>query len=536
MLTLPSAVERLLERRRLVSDLSAFPPPSAWGFEEAGGIIADYLIRGKRICVWGDYDVDGTTSTAIFMRFCNTVNALNGFSAIPLWHVPDRFSEGYGVNEKRIPYIAAHADLLVTVDCGITSFEALSKAKELRLPVIVTDHHLPSDTLPPALAIADPAVFSYEDSDFMQLCGAGVIFSVLCAAAAVLRDKGYRIPRMSDFLDFVALAEVADVADLGGAGRPITKYGLSLLSRAERECFAALKRAMGFAREKTVTSEDIGFFLAPPVNAAGRMANAREALSLFLEDDPKEAFKYAVRLAALNSRRKDAENRVVFEARGEIEDAGHGLALAASSWHPGVVGIAASRIVEEYRVPVLLCVHDGKTCKGSGRSDGITDLHAALALCPSLTRFGGHRMAAGVEFPLEKLESVREEFSEACVSTRIPEKTAEKRYLEVAAHTITISDMSALNILEPFGEGNPEPLFVSENLRLFGMKETEKRLTLELWHPESDTILKGVFWRPGKSPETTDVGRKMKILYTPKISSFGGDAQVELALTDWKFV
>lgn len=540
-MTIEEAVSAILARRGIPREqpLSSFPPPRRFpGAVEAGQALASALMDGKRILVWGDYDVDGVTSTALFLRFCQKVIAENGFPATVDSFIPDRFADGYGVNAKRLKKFSV--DIIFTVDCGIAAFEAAEEAGRLGIPLVITDHHLPENGIPEALAVCDPALLPEKEAKDFALAGVGVIFVVARACSIALSLAGFKAPDVRSFLDLVALGMIADVSWMAGEGRSLVKAGMRLLASGRSPGIAALKRVSGLAYEDPVDSETVGFQLGPRLNAAGRMKHANLALSLLMEDDPDTAFQKALALDDLNRNRKETEKAVVREASSMARDfpGASGLVLTGS-WHHGVLGIAASRIAETFGVPALLCAPDAEgLLRGSGRSAGGIPLYEALSLCPSLSGFGGHAMAAGVRFKKENIDDLRREFSDACAklagnleSGNHPEMTADA---EVDALSLNPENIRALSDMEPFGEGNPQPVFLSEPLRILGYRQGPVLLSLELGDGR-DTV-RGRIWRPESPFPDENVGRMARFFYSPKLSCFGGRIAVEIDVYDWVFL
>src|SRR5918999_416178 len=355
---------------------------------------------GRRICVHGDYDVDGICATAL------AVLVLRDLGAEVEWHLPSRFEEGYGVSRETLARFASEGcGLLLTVDCGITAVEEIAEAKAAGLEVVVTDHHRPGDALPDCPVVATRP----SEYRFPELCGTGVVFKLAEALGAAESAEKH--------LDLVALATVADVVPLLDENRALVVAGLRRLARTSKPGLRALMRA-AHVDPAAVDAGAIAFRLAPRINAAGRLGHPRAALDLLLTDEPAEAERLAGELETLNRERQIVEDRIVREAVEQVEGwpeakrQARGYVLAGADWHRGVIGIVASRLVERFHRPVVLIAGAEEEWTGSGRSIPAFDLHEALAACADhLGRWGGHRAAAGLSIRPENLAAFAEAFA-----------------------------------------------------------------------------------------------------------------------------
>ncbi len=408
------------------------------------------IASGKRICVHGDYDVDGICATAL------AVLTLREAGADVAWHLPSRFEEGYGVSGQTIARLAEEGiGLVVTVDCGITAVQEVADAKALGLEVVVTDHHRPGETLP------DCPVVSTRPSEypFPELCGTGVVLKL---AQALL---GPEHPATTRHLDLVALATIADVVPLLDENRSLATAGLRALARTGRPGLQALMRSAG-VDPAAVDAGQVGFRLAPRINAAGRLGRPDVALELILTEDPREAADRAARLEELNRERQAVEDRILREATKAIEAwpearrRRRGYVVWGEDWHEGVIGIVASRLVERYARPVVLVAGgDGPAWKGSGRSIAAFDLHGALGACAHLLeRFGGHRAAAGLSIAPERLEAFAEAFATHADGALTDDDLRPLTVVDaiVPASALTLDLAQELDRLAPFGLGNPD--------------------------------------------------------------------------------
>ena len=434
------------------------------GMREAVDAVVHTVRSGGRILVHGDYDVDGQCSSALLTRALR----LAGADVLPF--LPHRLRDGYDFGPAGLEAArAAGASLVITCDCGITARETVWAARQLGIGVVVTDHHLPGEELPAALAIVDPQRAD-DTSGAHGLCGTGIAFKLVQALVPAL---GLPANLPFHLLDLVALATVADVVPLQGENRILVKHGLKLLANSRWEGIRALIDVTGLAG-KEVSARHLGFVLGPRLNAAGRVADANDGLRLLLTDDPAEAAALATRLEALNVERQALDQRMLDEALEQVETTADperdaGLVLVGDGWHPGVVGIVASRVVERYGRPTFLIAFDGEIGKGSGRSTSRFDLHAALLECGDLLeRFGGHQMAAGLTIQRSRLDEFRERFGDVARQALGPDDLGpEQRVdLELRLDEVT-SDLERLcRYLEPCGQGNPGPVFGIRGVRL----------------------------------------------------------------------
>ena len=406
------------------------------------------IASGQRICVHGDYDADGICATAL------AVLVLRELGADVSWHLPSRFEEGYGVSGETLDRLAGDGcALVVTVDCGITAVAEVARAKELGLDVVVTDHHRPGDELPDCPIVATRP----SDYPFPELCGTGVVYKL---GQALLGQGSEELRR---HLDLVAIATISDVVPLVDENRYLARAGLKALARTQKTGLRALMRSAG-VDPAAVDAGAVGFRLAPRINAAGRLSHPETALLLLLTEDDKEASELAGRLEELNRERQAVEDRIVREAVAQVEawpesrQRRRGYVVAHEDWHEGVIGIVASRLVERFNRPVVLIAGTEGDWKGSGRSIPSFDLHAALGVCSEhLSRFGGHRAAAGLSIDPAKLGAFAEAFGEA-VDAELPEEDLQPRIVVdavVSGDELTLDLSTELGHLAPFGLGNP---------------------------------------------------------------------------------
>src|SRR3954463_10314184 len=418
------------------------------------------ISAGKRICVHGDYDVDGICATVL------AVLVLRELGADVEWHLPSRFDEGYGVSGETLERLAADGcGLVLTVDCGITAVDEVRRARKLGLDVVVTDHHRPADELPDCPIVATRP----SDYPFPELCGTGVVYKL---GQALLGPESEFLRR---HLDLVALATIADVVPLVGENRSLAIAGLRTLARTQK---LGLRALMKVARvdPAAVDAGKVGFRLAPRINAAGRLGHPRAALELLLTDDADEARQLADRLEELNRDRQIVEDKILRAAIGQVEEwpeatrRRKAYVVWGEDWHEGVIGIVASRLVERYNRPVVLLAGGEGLWKGSGRSISSFDLHGALRECAQfLERFGGHRAAAGLSISTESIEPFAEAFAAQAEGLLTPDDlvptTAVDAVLPRGAK-LTLDLCEELRQLAPFGLGNPEVTLLAPGCQL----------------------------------------------------------------------
>ena len=449
--------------RPSLDDLS--DPYALAGMAAAVEAIVGVVRAGGTLMVHGDYDVDGQCGTTVLTRALRAAGA----NVVPF--VPHRLRDGYDFGPAGLAAAcAAGASLVITCDCGITAVDTVRDANAAGVGVVITDHHLPGDELPPAIAVVDPQ--RPDDTSGMgHLCGTGIAFKLVQALVPAL---GLPVNLPYYLLDLVALATVADVVPLHGENRIMVKHGLRLLAASNWHGVRALVEASGLTG-KEIRAAHLGFILGPRLNAAGRIGDAADGLRLLLSDDMDEAGGMARRLEGLNVERQTIDQRILDEALGQVEladlDRDSSFVLAGDDWHPGVVGIVASRVVERYGRPAFLIAFEGDVGRGSGRSISRFDLHSALLACGDLLeRYGGHHMAAGLTIRRENLDAFRQRFGGIARGSLAPEDLGpEQRVdLELSLHEVTYELERLCRYLEPCGTGNASPVFGVRGVRFAG--------------------------------------------------------------------
>lgn len=566
-LGVPPKILEVLSRRGLtrLEDMDEFlsplvthlQSPEKWpGMEDATEALIVAVTGAKdsnaplgTVLVWGDYDVDGITGATLITQ----VLRHHGVPVVP--HLPER-CDGYGVNITSLERLATEHNpvALLTVDCGISDVEAVARARELGLTVIISDHHLPPETLPNAHALCNPRLD--ESCPCPHLAGVGVAFFLMALVnrrlAAVL---GTPPMDMREVLDLVGLGTLADMVGLTGQNRILAKNGLLKIAEALRPGLAELKEASGFSPKAVLSAGQVGFQLAPRINAAGRVGSAMDALHLLISGEGDPALALAARLNELNIDRRAEEERICLEAMAQAEalltqnPALAGLIVYGPDWHQGVIGIVASRLVEQWYRPVLVLCNDPSrpqssdeplVLKGSGRSVREFDLYAGLTTCSDLLEnFGGHKQAAGLRVQQSHLAALREAFHNAVCEAIGPERLRPSLRVDGELDFIQASDfafLKSLELLQPFGMGNPEPVFVSgpvrvQKARIFGHKK--EHLALHIQEPASGITLQAKVWRQAEALSALSPGQELRLAFTPSINTYNGMASVELVVRDW---
>src|SRR4051794_4578153 len=469
-LQVPATVASILARRgltdpgeaqRFLDAADRHDPESLPGVPQAVELIRLHVGRGSRIVVHGDYDVDGVCSTAILL------GALRSLGAEPRWELPSRFGDGYGLSLASVERLAAQGTgLLLAVDCGITALEEVAAARAAGMDVVVVDHHRPGSALPEGVLV-HPALGGYGCP---ELCASGVALK-LSEALRVAADQDPALAEQD--LDLAALATVCDLVPLLGENRRIVRQGLVALARSRRPGLRALMEVAALEPAE-VDERALGFRLGPRLNAAGRMQRADAALELLITEDPERAEQVARELNGLNRDRREAETRILFEADAACAAQASAAALVVSGqdWHPGVVGIVASRLVERWRRPCVVIGLDGETGRGSGRSIAPYDLHAGLSACSGhLGRFGGHRVAAGLEIESSEVPAFRAALARHAAESLSPADliAVERVDAVVAGGALGLPLAEELERLRPFGAGNPQPTLLLPGARVEGV-------------------------------------------------------------------
>ena len=493
--------------------------------EKAVERINDAIFDGERICVYGDYDCDGVTSTTILYSY------LEAQGADVTYMLPERERDGYGLSNQVVDRIAATGTkLIVTVDNGISAVEEAKYIKEKGMELVVTDHHLEGDELPDCVAIVDPHRNDW-DCPFEDYAGCGVALKLCCAM------EGSSEEVMQEFADIAAVGTVADMVPLVGENRKIVLYGLRLLNTFRKPGIEAILEKAGLA-DKTLDSTNISFGIAPRINAAGRMGTAERALDLLLADDPYSASEMAEEVNVMNTQRHTEEDKIFNEAVAYLQD--HSelahlpiLVVSGKGWHEGVLGIVASKLLERYLRPVIVLTDKGYLCKGSARSIEGFSIYDAMNSCRDmLNTFGGHELAAGMSIKPERLDEFREKINEyAYENASVYPETRIDCKLNPAGLSLDVLD--SIRMMEPFGTGNTSPVFglygvVLDSVQGMGNDGRHKKLT---FHKDgTHTQVNGIFFNRPEFPYQR--GDKVDLVVTLGRNEYRGNVSLSVYVRD----
>ena len=494
----PAELDEFLTDEVLMAD-----PYELADIEKAAEIINEAVWAEEKIAVFGDYDVDGVTATALMYSY------LKNRGARVSYHIPDREKDGYGINMSAIAKLKDEGtDLIITVDNGIAAVDEVSYAKSLGMKIVVTDHHLPQDELPKADAVVDPHR-SDDFSAFKEICGVFVAFKVVCATEGVSPEE-----LLCEYGDLVALGTVADVMPLVNENRTAVREGVNLIAGGVRRGITALLHAAGI-EEDGLTASRLAFGVAPRINAAGRMGDASRALELLLTDDDETAQGLASVLNNENIRRQALEKQIFTEAVNTVEKKGYKhnriIVVSGENWHGGVIGIVASRLCEKYGRPaIVLSVTEG-VANGSARSVSGFSIYDALCDCSYiLTKFGGHEMAAGLTLYESSIDSFRTAVNEYAqrIERALPELRLDCK-LNPAALSVELAE--ELRVFEPFGSGNPVPLFGIFGLSLEKITPVGSGKHLRLSFSKGDTTFSAMLFGTTKNDFAYTIGDRVDI-------------------------
>ncbi|MDK2820157.1 MAG: single-stranded-DNA-specific exonuclease [Clostridia bacterium] len=504
-------------------------PEEFAGLKEALERLIKAVETQEKVLIYGDYDVDGLTATAIMIEIFSRLGVKTEF------YLPNRLTEGYGLNKAGLNIAKEKGcSLVVTVDCGITSIEEAIYAKQKGLDLIITDHHRPGEALPEATAIINPLL----GSSLPPLCGAGVAFKLAQALASLYGLSSKNGIEADWLLDLVALATIADSVPLLGENRLLVQLGLPILTSGNRPGIKALAEIAGLKSEEWDV-KDISFTIIPRLNAAGRLGEASTALELLITDSPQQALELAQHLQKENTTRKLLQDNIISEAEAmasaAIAQGNRGLVLAAQGWHPGVIGIVATRLMEKYNCPVIVIALEGDAGRGSGRSIPEVNLHEVLTRCKDhLLGFGGHAQAAGLEISASEIPHFQVAFNKAIEEVLgkepIPQKLMPEA--EVLFSQLDWPLFRELEQLTPFGEGNPRPLLISRRVYIkkatqVGKDHNHLKLSLEGQGRE----LVGIGFNQHLPPGLT-VNKPVDVVFYLDKNIYNGNEELQLLLTD----
>lgn len=480
----------------------------------------------EKVIIYGDYDVDGITSITVLKKFLKTCGLEVDY------YIPNRLSEGYGLNKAAIDYIKEKEyTLIITVDCGISGIEEIEYANSLGIETIVTDHHEPMEVLPPAVAIVDLKRKDNDTYPFKSLAGCGVVFKLTQALGMRL---GIDEKEYLKYLDIVCVGTISDIVPLVDENRVIAKLGLKLVEVTRNPGLKALLNASGY---KVVNSNTISFGIAPRINACGRMGYEEEALKLFLTENLVQASEITERLNKYNRDRQEIEKNIYDEAikMMEKEDSNaQSIVLGSNNWHHGVIGIVSSKITEMYFKPSILICFEGEDGKGSGRSIPGFDLHEALAeTAKYLEKYGGHEMAVGLSLKKNNFNRFKEAFEryveEKDITGIVPIIEIDK---QISLKDIDSNIVKQLDLLEPFGEANRRPIFVYKNLKIDSIRALSDGKHLKMTLKDGNTIVNAIGFNMGQLSKEYMIGDRIDVVGTLEINAYNGREMVQINVKD----
>lgn len=484
--------------------------------------------NNEKICIYGDYDVDGITSITIMYQF------LTKLGADVMYYLPDRLIEGYGINNNALDEIKSKGvGLVITVDCGITAIAEVEHAKEIGLDICITDHHECGEIIPDAIAIVNP---KRKDSSysFRLLAGVGVAFKTITAVSIK-----YNLPKEEylRFIDIVAIGTISDIVPLIGENRIISKYGLKAMEQTEN---IGLKALIKLVNSKEIDSMMVSFGMAPRINACGRMGNASAAVKLLLEKNEAKAEQMALALDELNQERKNVETIIYEEAINMIKNKGleskNSIVLYNSSWHNGVIGIVASRLVNIYYKPVILLTKEHGTIRGSGRCPSGFSIYDALTECKdSVVQFGGHELAAGLSLEEEKIDKFINAFENASSKRS---KSLSEQIIQVDTEVLR-KDLNGqlikdIRMMKPYGQSNQVPVFLYKGLKVNAIRTIKDEKHLKLVLKDDKSLIDAIGFSMGDRRDEIRIGDKVDVVGTIELNSYNTPKTIQILLQDFK--
>ena len=497
------------------------------GMDKAVSRVEEAIRNKEKILIFGDYDVDGVLSVVLLIR------ALAGLGAEVDYFIPERLKEGYGIKEAHLQIVKERgARLVMSVDCGVKAVDFTAKAREAGVDVIITDHHRPGDALPEAVALLNP-VLRESGYPFPSLAGVGVVFKLLQA----LLEKRGKSAQLEHYAKLVAIGTIADVADLRGENRLLVKHGLKGLEKVSNRGLRRLLDQCGLLDRK-VSEGDVGFRIAPRINAAGRMGAAGDAVRLFFSDDDDESLRLARRLSELNSQRQNEENKIYSEALNRIREGSldrryRMLVLGCETWHRGIIGIVASKLKDYFYRPVLLFTYEDGKAHGSGRSISELSLIECLDACRDIfLDYGGHTLAVGCVLPRERMGLLKERINQV-VGARLKDDDLQKKVRIDARLNLAEIQSSFLDSylrLAPFGVGNPKPTFLSEGVEVVGPPQVLQNKHLKFLARQDDRMIEALGWDRKEWLGEVRKGGRLDLVYSLRASNFLGKEKYSLSL------
>jgi single-stranded-DNA-specific exonuclease len=517
-------------------------PESLPGVPEATERIVRAIKQDRTIVIYGDYDVDGVCGTSVLWACLRLAGARH-----VEYYIPHRVEEGYGVSADALRRLAQRFPqaVVITVDCGISAVTEARLARELGIELIVTDHHTIGDELPGADVLVHPRLpgSSYPCGD---LCGAAVAFKLAWQICKSFGDGKRASPHLRDYLvralGLVAMATIADVMPLSDENRVLVRHGLAGIKSSPMEGLRALMTVSGCMDKSRLTTGMVGFSLAPRINAAGRLERAMRAVEMLTTDNPELAFKIAQELDEINGRRQELEREIVrqaqemIKAEGGLKDRG-AIVLGRKGWHPGVIGIVASRLVDFYHRPTVVIAFGDDFAQGSARSVPGFNLYDAIRDCSEgLIGFGGHAAAAGLRLTEDHFPNFARRFEEHCRNSLTPEQLQRVLHIdaEVPLGVLSVSVVEEIERLEPYGIGNPRPLLASSHVRVVGEPRLvgEQKNHLQLRFVQGSTLLKAIGWGMAEKGKDLKPDDFCSIVYHPCINEWNNRREIQLELKD----
>jgi single-stranded-DNA-specific exonuclease len=522
---------------------SLFDPELLPGAVDAAERIVRAIRDDRKIVIYGDYDVDGVCGTSILWACLRLAGAVH-----VKYYIPRRVEEGYGVNAEALRRLAVEskADLIVTVDCGISAVREAELARELGIELIVTDHHTIGWSLPQAAAIVHPRLPGGHQAG-VDLCGAAVAFKLAWQVCKSFGDGKRASPHLREFLKgaigLVALATIADMVPLSDENRVMVRHGLAGIAAEPSAGLRALMEVSGSLDKKRLTTGMIGFGLAPRINAAGRLEQAMMAVEMLTTNDPPRAREIALLLDGYNKRRQEVERQIFDEAQEMLKAEGglgdrRAIVLGRQGWHAGVIGIVAGRMAEAFHRPTVIIALGEEISQGSARSIPGFDLYEALKDCSDgLIAYGGHAAAAGLKLTADQLPAFARRFEERCRISLSTEQLERALTIdaEIPLGVLSLAVVNEIEMLEPHGISNPRPLLLATGLELVGEPRPvgEKKNHLQMRLRQGDHICKAIAWNLAEKGRAITAGSRLSVVFSPSINEWRDRREVQLEIKDF---
>ncbi len=535
-----SAVASFFDRRLA----GLHDPETLPGVVEAADRIVAAIRDHRKIVIYGDYDVDGVCGTSILWACLRLAGAED-----VEYYIPHRVEEGYGVNAEALRKIATEmrAELVVTVDCGISAVAEAKLARELGIELIITDHHTIGPDLPEADVVVHPRLPGSQ-YPFAELCGCGVAFKLAWQVCKSFGNGKKASPHLRDFLvrsiGLVAMATIADVMPIHGENRILVRHGLAGIADSPSLGLRALMSVAGCLGKRDLSTGTVGFTLAPRINAAGRLERAMQAVEMLTTDNEGRAGELAQALDLCNKQRQEVERRIVDEAHEMIAAQGGlngrgGIVVGREGWHPGVIGIVASRLVDTFHRPTVVIALGAEQGQGSARSIAGFNLYDAIKACSEgLTSFGGHPAAAGLRLPRDRFDAFAAAFEAHCLGSLSADQLQKTIQVdaEVLLGTLTLKVVEAIEALEPHGMGNARPILVANRVQVVGDPRPvgERKNHLQIRFSQGDTTLKAIGWNLADRGKILKPGTVCSVAFHPSINDWNGRRTVEMELKDFR--